>query len=309
MALITRSDASALIPEDVTAEIFQGVVEQSVVLSTFKRVTMSRKQKRMPVMNLLPNAYFVDGDTGMRRTTKIDWTNKYLEAEEVAVILPIPRNVIDDVDYDIWGESKPKLIEALSLTIDEAVFFGTGKPASWPTDIETAAIAAGNNITRNTTAANGGIHKDMSALMAEVEEDGYVPDTIIATPTLKKFLRQAYTSTGEKTGLDITQDNIFGIKPSYPKTGIWGTSSGDTEAFALDSQQHILGVRSDFDFETWTTGVIQDHVTGEILYNLNQQRMAAMIVWGRFAWQVPNPVNRMQPTEANRYPAAVLQAP
>jgi hypothetical protein len=34
--------------------------------------------------------------------------------------------------------------------------------------------------------------------------------------------------------------------------------------------------------------------------------MVALKVLIRVAWQVPNPINRLQETEANRYPFAVL---
>ncbi|NLV74050.1 MAG: hypothetical protein GXY52_05140, partial [Chloroflexi bacterium] len=40
----------------------------------------------------LPTAYFVDGETGLKQTTKVEWANVMLSAEELAVIVPVPQS-------------------------------------------------------------------------------------------------------------------------------------------------------------------------------------------------------------------------
>lgn len=62
---------------------------------------MSSKTYKMPVLDMLPLAYFVNGDTGQKQTTKMMWDKKFITAEEIAVIVPIPEAVLDDSDYDI----------------------------------------------------------------------------------------------------------------------------------------------------------------------------------------------------------------
>ena len=51
--------------------------------------------------------------------------------------------------------------------------------------------------------------------------------------------------------------------------------------------------------------VIQDNL-GAIIYNLAQQDMVATRCTFRVGWQVSNPINYDQPTEASRYPAGRL---
>lgn len=100
---IDRSGSEALIPEDASKDIIQGVPQYSTVMQlATKAPNMPRNQRRIPVLSTLPTAYFVNGDTGLKQTSKQAWANKFFDAEELAVIIPIPESVLDDTDYDIW---------------------------------------------------------------------------------------------------------------------------------------------------------------------------------------------------------------
>jgi len=306
--LIARSNVTALIPEDVSREIIQNVVTQSAALQLFRRVTMSTNQQRMPVLAALPTAYFVNGDTGLKQTTELAWANKFLFAEEIAAIVPIPEAVLDDAGFDVWGEIRPRLEEAIARVLDSAIFFGTNKPASWPTDVATAAIAAGNTYNRGTsTAALGGIAEDLNQLMGLLEADGYDPNGFVTRTTYKARLRSARDTTGQKL-LDVSNSSVEGSPLIYAMPGMWPTGSGSAEMFAGDWTQGILAVRQDITYKILDQAVIQDN-SGVIQYNLAQQDMVALRVVARYAWQVPNPINYEQQTEASRYPFAVLRAP
>ena len=306
--IISRSDVQALIPEDVVDEVLEGAIEQSAALSLFRRVTMSTNQQRMPVLSAMPVAYFVSGDTGLKQTTEQAWANKYLNAEEIAAIVPIPEAVLDDTSFDVWGEIRPRLEEAVGRALDAAIFFGTNKPATWPSDIVTAAIAAANAYTRGTsTAAQGGIAEDINQLMGLVEADGYDVNGFATKRTFRSRLRGARDTSGQKL-MDMGENTVEGAPVRYILPGMWPTGAGAAEMFAGDWSQSILAVRRDFTYKILDQAVIQDN-TGAIIYNLPQQDMVALRVVARFAWQVPNPINWDQQTEASRYPFAVLRAP
>jgi len=69
-SLVSRTDAAALIPEDVSSEILQNVAQQSSIMQLARRLPdMPTSQRRMPVLASLPTAYFVNGDTGLKQTT------------------------------------------------------------------------------------------------------------------------------------------------------------------------------------------------------------------------------------------------
>jgi HK97 family phage major capsid protein len=310
-SLLSRSDVQALIPEDVARDVISGAVEQSAALTLFPRVTMSTNQQRMPVLSALPTAYFVSGDTGLKQTTEAAWANKYLNVEELAAIVPIPDAVLDDAGFDVWGEIRPRLEEAIGRALDAAIFFGTNAPASWPTNIAAAAVAAGNGYNRGTNAAAvGGYAEDINQLMALVEADGFDVNGFVARRNVRARLRGARDTTGQKL-LDIgdaRNPTIEGAPVVFSMGGLWPTGSGAAEMFAGDYSQVMLAVRQDITYKVLDQAVITDN-TGAVIYNLPQQDMVALRVVARFAWQIANPINYEQLTEASRYPFGVLRAP
>lgn len=305
--IVSRTDAAALIPEDVASSIITRLPESSAALSLFRHVTMSRAQQRMPVMAALPVSYFVNGDTGLKQTSEASWANKYLNAEEIATIVPVPEAVLDDTAFDIWAEVQPFMVEAIGRTLDAAIFFGTNAPATWPQAIVPAAVASGNVVTQGTAAPEeGGVTGDISALFASVEGDGYDVNGIVAQRTFKGLLRQARATTGQQLDPGAGQgatDSIYGVGITYPLRGLWPTGAGAAQMVAGDYTQAILAVRQDLTWKLLDQAVIQDN-TGATIYNLPQQDMVAMRVVARFAWQVaqvPTPEN-----VAGAYPFAVM---
>jgi HK97 family phage major capsid protein len=307
--IISRVDAQARIPEQVSNEILVNLANESAALKMFKRTTMSTNQTRMPVLAALPTAYFVSGDTGLKQTTEVNWANKYLNAEELAAIVPIPQAVLDDAGFDIWAEIRPLLEQAIGRAIDAAIFFNVNKPASWPTAIAAAAIAAGNTAVRGASAAAiGGIAQDVNLLMGFVEADGYTVNGFVAPTAYKARLRGARDTTGQQV-MDVSLNTIYGLPVAYAMAGQWPASAtGVAELFAGDWSQQIIAVRRDFDAKILDQAVIQDN-TGAIIYNLAQQDMVAMRLTFRVAWQTANTLNYEGVADANRYPAAVLTTP
>lgn len=314
--MISRTGVEALIPEEVSREIIQGVPQASAVMSMARRLpNMSTSQRRMPVLSGLMTAYFVTGDTGLKQTDQLAWGNKYLNAEEMAVIVPIPESVLDDQNYDIWGEVRPRIVEAFGKLFDQAVLFGINAPQDWPTNILTAATSAGNDVT---VAGVGDIYDDLmgvGGVISKVEEAGYAVSGHIAALSMRARLRglreRVYNGTtlvgggsplftnSMQTGAGYLLDN----SPIYfPMNGSMIPTSA--LMFSGDWNQLVYSMRQDITYKVLDQAVIQD-AAGNIIYNLAQQDMVALRAVMRVAWQLPNPINAIQPTEAQRYPFAV----
>lgn len=308
-SLISRTDAAAMVPEEVSQMMLTELPNESAVMQLATRIPIARNQVRFPVLSALPVAYFVNGDTGLKQTSEAAWTNKYLDVEEIAVIVPIPEAVLDDAGFDIFGAIRPLMVRAIARVLDAAVLFGTNAPAAWPDDLVTAATAAGNTETRTTALSTaGGLAADLVNLFGDVWADGYDVTAMIANTTLRPQMINARNSLGDRYGDDLSMNNAHGVPVSYPMRGLWPSGSGTAQAVAGDFGNLVLGVRQDMTFKLLDQAVIQDG-SGNIVFNLAQQDMIALRLVFRAGWQVSNPINSDQPTEGSRYPFGVLLNP
>ena len=307
-SLISRTDAAALIPEEVSREIIQAVPEASAVMRLARRLpNMSRKQRRMPVLSGLVTAYFVTGDNGLKQTSEAAWENKYINAEELAVIVPIPEAVLDDVDYDVWSEIRPNIVEAFGKAFDQAVLLGTNAPDDWPDDLVTGATSASHTITLGTGAD---IYDDIMSeggVIAKVEEDGFGVTGHVAALTMRAKLRGLRDDNGvpifNRTVQAASMYELDGAPVEFPRNG--SMDAATALMFTGDWTQLVYAMRQDITYKVLTEAVIQDG-SGTIVYNLAQQDMVALRAVMRLGWQLPNPINRVNTSSSTRYPFSVL---
>jgi len=303
-----RDEVGPLIPEDASAEIIKSATEESIVMRLGKRLPdMSRAQRRVPVLSLYPIGYFVDGDTGLKKTTEVNWANKYIYAEEIAVFVPISDAVLDDTDYDIWGEVKPLIAEEFGRVFDAAVLFGDNAPAAWPNDILAGVVAAGNDVT---LGAGADIYEDIcdvGGVIAQVEADGYAHTGAAASLGMRAQLRGLRDADGQlifsRSMQDAAPYQLDGEPMYFPRNGCWDVAQA--HMILGDWSKLVFSIRQDLTYKIFDQAVIQD-ATGAIVYNLAQQDMVALRAVMRIGWEVPNPINRINEVEATRYPFSAL---
>jgi HK97 family phage major capsid protein len=306
---ITREQAEALIQEQLVSTIFQDVPKQSAVLSLMRKLpNMTSKQTKIPVLDMLPLAYWVNGDNGFKKTTQQAWDKVYLTAAELAVIVPIPEAVISDASYDIMGEVTPRVNEAMGQRIDQAILFGVNRPSEWQNDIITLARQAGNNVS-----ASGGLTYDnimgTNGLIAKVENSGHMVNAIIASVKARAALRSL--KDGNQRPLFVsdmkgsTPYALDGTPLTFSQNGAFDDSVA--QMIAGDFSQAVYSMRQDITVKILDQGVIQDPSTKEIIYNLAQQDMIALRVVMRLGWAVPNPATRLNADRMN-VPFAYIEA-
>ncbi len=300
--------------------------EESVVLNMVRKYgtvqDMGSQLKDMPVLSNKATAYFVNGDGGLKQTTLVQWKNIRLVAEEIAALVAIPDNVIKDSSIDLWAKIRPEVGEAIARAFDAAVLFGTQKPASWPAALGPQAITAGNTVTQG---AGVDVAADVNNVLAALEADGFMTRGI----AMRQALRASFRGLRDTT-------NGFIFKPGEPgaENSAWGTGNGarmgqifDVPAMSVlsgifededtasanaiqlivaDWAQVAIGIREDVTVDFSNSAIIQDD-TGAIQFNAWQQDMTIGRFVARFAYAVPNPVTRMNATEATRWPASVLR--
>lgn len=299
MDAILRSKAEALIKEQITNTIMQDTPKNSIVMQLGKRLpNMTSQQTRVPVLSMLPMAYWVNGDTGYKQTSQQAWENVYIDAGELAVIVPIPEAVVNDASFDIVGEVIPRVNEAIGAKVDQAILFGINRPVNWQSDIFTMARQAGNNVS-------GGITYDTllgtEGLFSKVEKAGYAVDGVVAAMTGRAAMRGIKDDAGRPIFVTdmqgATRYALDGAPMYFPENGSFDVSVA--QMIAGNWSQLVYSIRQDIQTKILTEAVIQNPATKEITYNLAQQDMIALRVTFRMGWALPNPATRLNPDRAN----------
>lgn len=282
----TRDDN--LVPEEIVEGIIQQAPESSAALALGTKIPMSTKTRTVRMLDVLPDAYWVNGDTGLKQTTNQAWTQKTTTAEELATLVVIPDAFADDSDIDLWGQIKPRLAEAIGRKLDEAVFWGIEKPASW-TDpyLYEGILAAGNAVT-------AGSSDDFTLKVAQAAEnlatDGVDINGFAARPGLKWRLAQLRTTTGETLWQPNVRDglagDLYGLPLAESKNGNWRANYADL--ILGDWGRLLIGVRQDITYTVHTDTVITD-ADGKVIFNAMQQDSKIMRVVFRVAYMIVDP--------------------
>ena len=314
-SIVSRADAASTIPENVARDIMKGVAATNPLLQLARRLPdMPTSQTRMPVISALATAYFVAADTGLKQTSEINWANKYIDAEELAVIVPIPEAVIDDAGYDIWSEIRPEIVNAINYAINTAVLLGTNIPATWTTNLGGAGLlavitAAGHAV--DASVHTGDLYDEImgpTGVISLVEQDGFMVSGHIASLALRGQLRGLRDgATGQPIFVNTMQEStryaLDGAPIYFPLDG--SVPAATALLFSGQWDQLVWAMRQDITFKILDQAVITD-AGGLVIYNLPQQDMVALRAVIRLGFALPNPINRVNQTAGTRLAFAAL---
>jgi len=301
-----------LVPQPLAATIIQEAPKASAALTLMNRTTLSSKTQRMPVLDVLPMAYWVGGDTGMKQTTQMAWQNVIMVVEELACIVPIPIAYLDDAEVPLWAQVQPRITEAVGALIDSAVLWGINKPTTWG---ESVYVGACNSQHYVLEGAGVDLGQDVSTLGQMMAQTGYTLSGFAAMPGMNWKL----VGIRSAQGIPIYQPDMTG-KPGgtlygYPlsevNNGSWQMPTLTSGATLLcgDFSKAIIGMRQDISFKMFTEGVISDD-TGKVILNLMQQDAVAMRMVMRLAYATVNPVTVLNKgkTITQRWPFGTVLA-
>lgn len=309
---ISRSNNTAIeIPTEVSRDVIQSATATSVVMNLARRVTMSSKTYRQPVLSVLPDAYWVNGDTGLKQTTKVQWESLSLTAEPLATLVIVPDEFIDDAMVPIWSEVRPLIAEAFARKIDNAALFGVQKPASWSDSVYQHAAKAGNYVeigqNKNMTAGTAGsdLAGDVAMMGLTLANDGFNLSGFAAQPGFNWRLLGLRDTAGQPIYTNLVGENrqgLYGVPFVEQRNGAW---DNEVKLIGGDWSNAIVGVRQDMTFTMHEDAVITDS-NGVVTFNAMQQDSKIMRVVMRVGFVVANPLTNQNTVKASRSPFVLL---
>ena len=301
MAINSISNNSVVLPVEYGREIIRGVVGRSKALELGRRLPdMRGKTYKLNVLSHLPVAGWVANQNTPNNASEADIKNKpvsYLAfqgvdlvAEEIAVIVPVSINTLNDVEdfgIELLPEISEQVIGAFQQVIDATIFFGTNSPWAGFSGLVAGATAALATVTWDGQPGLS-FYNAINDAMEKVEKSGYVPTAILGGPSLNSAFRSTITELGVLAG---DQGQIGALPRHIDLTG--GFNEGTAFAIVGDFRYLVYSFREEISMRVLYEATLKDPATGTELYNLAQQDMIGLRFTMRLGAALPNPVNRV----------------
>jgi len=292
MADITRADVATLIQEEYSNVFLQAAGDQqgSAVIRAFGTIPLGTKITNAPVLTALPEAGWVQESatdpSGVKPTSEAAWGNKRFVVEEVAVIIPIHEDVLEDMTEDGLQNLSVLGGRAIGKVLDQAVLFGVNKPTTW-TDpaLLPAATAAGNVFQVSATPGEDDLAGSIFQAAGAVADSGANPTSILSARGLRFRLANLRASDGtailsRTLGADGSfSDDIAGLDAEFVDNGAWNPALAT--AIVADRSRVMIGQRSDIQVK-----FLDQATVGGI--NLAERDMVALRFKARYAYALGN---------------------
>lgn len=290
MADISRDDVATLIEEEYTSTFLENAAVSSGVIAAFGTVPLGTKITNAPVLTTLPEAGWVSESAtapeGVKPTSKAIWGNKRFVVEEVAVIIPVHEDTLEDVTEDLLGNLTSLGGQAIGKKLDEAVLFGVDKPATW-TDpaLLAAAAAAGNVFQVSATPGEDDLAGSIFQAAGAVADSGANPTTLLSGMGLRFRLANLRATDGTAIlsrtlgGDGSFADDVAGLRAAFIENGAWDPTLA--HALVADRTRVKIGQRSDIQVK-----FLDQATVGGI--NLAERDMVALRFKARYAYALGN---------------------
>lgn len=280
MADITRAEVATLIEEEYSHTLLNSAEAASTALQAFPQVNMGTKTVNLPVLATLSEADWVtDTDnTGVKPTSQVTWANKTLVAEEIAVIIPIHENTLEDATADLVEQIATDAGRAIGKKLDEAVLFGNDKPITWTSlDLLAAAVAASQTFEVVDGDANlDDLWGSIAQAAQAVAVAGYTPGTLLASLALRWQMANLRDGDGNRA---FAAEQFAGFDTFFNRNGAWDGASAS--ALIVDPSRVRIGVRQDITVKVLTEASLG---SGENQINLAERDMVAFRFKARYAY-------------------------
>ena len=298
MADISRSEVATLIQEEYANTLLDYALQGSTALAAFPTVSMGSKLTHLPVLATLPDAGWVSESAtepeGVKPQSQVTWEDRTLVAEELAVIIPVHEDVLADCTVGALDQIAQLGGQAIGKKLDQAVFFGASKPASWVSPaLLPAAITAGQvaeNVTGNANESDlvGATNKVAEAIALA----GWQPDTLVSSLAIRYQVANLRDSLGQ---LVFRDESFNGFNTLFNRNGAWDPTSA--AAIIVDSTRVRIGIRQDI------TVKFLDQATLSTGLNLAERDMVALRLKARFAYVLGTAAT---PMGNNKYPVGAV---
>lgn len=253
---ILRTNAEGLIPVELSAEVIQGVVKGSSIMSLSRIEEMKTSEKTISVLEGV-SAYYVDeaetigNSGGTFRPVK-------LKTKKLAVIVPFSNELINESIADVFAEIQTQAVEQFHRKFDQEAV----------TKLLARINTSGQKVAVGATAGQE-LYQDVSDVMSLIEGHGYDVNGFMTHFNMKNKIRKMKDNNGNSLYVpSVTQgtpDQFYGQPVAYS----FGVDKVATEMIAGDFKYSVVGLQGEIQYKLLTEATVNG-------VNLAEKDMAAL---------------------------------
>lgn len=259
----TAVDAAKLIQEGKSDLFLKKQEEGSAVLRAATTTPMTSRQVGLPIASVLPEADFVPygDDNRTKPTSTLSFGDKKLYAAEIAHIVPVREEDLEDATEDLVDYIVTQGAEAIARRLDASVLFGTtagnAYPSEWDKSLYDSAVAAGN-VFQIGTGVND-LYGSFAQAAGAVSDGGYEANAVLASSGLRWELHNLRDSNGAAVyagalGESVDSDATVAGLDAYFARKVWDPTKA--KMLVIDPSAVVIGVRKDITVKILTEATV-----------------------------------------------------
>lgn len=246
-----QENLEGFVPKPISQDIIGMAVRGSSILRLSKVETMESDNKTFSVMKKGVGAFWTK-EAGRIQNSTPEWDFPKMDAEKIAVIIPVTKEKMKDATIDVFGTLRPYIAEAFYEAIDSACLFGTGSP--FATNIYGAADTSGQKVQIGT---NSKVDLDISDVMAAVEKAGFDVDGFVAGLDFKNQLRKLRDADGNQLYVEGTgQKQLYSLPVEFNRANSWDSTKA--LCIAGEWKYSVVGIRDELQYEVLTEATLHN---------------------------------------------------
>ena len=226
-------------------------VRGSSILRLSKVERMEFDNKTFSVMKKGVGAFWVK-EAGRIQNSIPEWDFPRMDAEKIAVIIPVTKEKMNDTTIDVFGTIRPYIAEAFYEAIDSACLFGASSP--FANSVYSVVNTSGQSVAIGT---NPKLDLDISDVMAAVEKAGFDVDGFVAGLDFKNQLRKLRDADGNQLYVEgVGQKQLYSLPIEFNRANSWD----NTKALAIAGEWKyaVVGIRDELQYETLTEATLHN---------------------------------------------------